>query len=459
MRILHTSDWHLGQHFMGRTRQAEHQALIEWLLHQVEEKQIELVIIAGDVFDTGAPPSYARELYNQLVIALHELSCQLIVLAGNHDSVSMLNESKQLLACLDTCVVAKTQPDALEDHIIEVKDKQGELAAIVCAVPFIRPKDLIMSESNQSEVEKKRNLLSQIQAFYFDVYQAAIERSKKSHSTKFSNQEPGHGVQMNLFDLQIPIIGTGHLTTLGAKTSESVRDIYIGTLEAVPAQAFPAFDYLALGHIHRSQVVAGNACQRYSGSPICLSFDELNKNKSMVLLDTHDVMEFGKFQPELIEVPNFQSMKTLKGPIDPVLEELAELVASYKNAETENPEQEGDTRSLWLEVKVTTDAYLNDVQKRIQEIIGGAPIDLLRVTRQAKTQIKDHTNHAKETLTELTVEDVFDRCLAASTIGKLEQTEEMQALKSVFHECLESMQDLDKVDDIERKDVEGGLAQ
>ena len=70
MRILHTSDWHLGQHFMGKSRQAEHQALIVWLLAQVEEQSVDAVLIAGDIFDSGTPPSYARELYSQLVVLL-----------------------------------------------------------------------------------------------------------------------------------------------------------------------------------------------------------------------------------------------------------------------------------------------------------------------------------------------------------------------------------------------------
>jgi len=249
-------------------------------------------------------------------------------------------------------------------------------------------------------------------------------------------------VQGNLFDLDIPIIGTGHLTTLGAKTSESVRDIYIGTLEAVPAQAFPPFDYLALGHIHRAQEVAGNDCQRYSGSPICLSFDELNREKSMVLLDTQTMLHLGKFKPKLLPIPTFQTMKTIRGEVSDVLQELKGLVASLENSD--------DNKTVWLEVKVITDAYLSDVQKHIQDIIQHSAIDLLRVTRQVKTQVIDHNNDAKETLSELSVEEVFDRCLAASTLGKMEQSQdekndsnEILELKKMFKTCVSSLQERD----------------
>ena len=106
MRILHTSDWHLGQHFMGKSRQAEHQSLIDWLLVQVDEHAVDAVLIAGDIFDTGSPPSYARELYSQLVVRLHSAGVALLLLGGNHDSVATLGESRAMLACLSTTVVA-----------------------------------------------------------------------------------------------------------------------------------------------------------------------------------------------------------------------------------------------------------------------------------------------------------------------------------------------------------------
>ena len=103
-RILHTSDWHLGQNFYGKSRVNEHQQFLNWLLDQVNNHDIDAVIVAGDIFDTGTPPSYAREMYFDFVVNMHEKNCQLIILAGNHDSVAMLGESKQLLSHI-TCPV------------------------------------------------------------------------------------------------------------------------------------------------------------------------------------------------------------------------------------------------------------------------------------------------------------------------------------------------------------------
>ncbi|STM40415.1 exonuclease SbcD [Escherichia coli] len=98
MRILHTSDWHLGQNFYSKSREAEHQAFLDWLLETAQTHQVDAIIVAGDVFDTGSPPSYARTLYNRFVVNLQQTGCHLVVLAGNHDSVATLNESRDIMA-------------------------------------------------------------------------------------------------------------------------------------------------------------------------------------------------------------------------------------------------------------------------------------------------------------------------------------------------------------------------
>ncbi|RZJ52739.1 MAG: exonuclease subunit SbcD, partial [Acidovorax sp.] len=168
MRILHTSDWHLGQHFMGKSRQAEHQALIDWLLVQVDAHAVDAVLIAGDIFDTGAPPSYARELYSHLVVSLHRAGVALLLLGGNHDSVATLGESRALLAVLNTTVVAAVSDPA--DHVVVLPRRGGdgshEPGCIVCAVPFIRPRDVWQSQAGQSAEDKQQSLQAAIQAYY-----------------------------------------------------------------------------------------------------------------------------------------------------------------------------------------------------------------------------------------------------------------------------------------------------
>jgi exonuclease SbcD len=255
MKIIHTSDWHLGQHLMGKTRQAEHQSFLDWLLASAITHNADAILVAGDIFDTGSPPSYARELYNHFIVALSKTGTRLIILGGNHDSVATLGESKSLLAELNTSVIPGVAADAGE-QVLLFKQKDGSAGAVLCAIPFIRARDVQQSVAGQSSDEKQLSLQAGIFQHYQMLYQRALD------------------TRMALGLPQLPIIVTGHLTTVGASASESVREIYVGTLEAFPTSAFPPADYIALGHIHRPQKVGGFEHIRYCGSPIPLSFDE-----------------------------------------------------------------------------------------------------------------------------------------------------------------------------------------
>ncbi len=157
MRLIHTSDWHLGQYFFTKSRAAEHQAFLNWLIEQIEQQQVDALIVAGDLFDTGSPPSYARELYNRFVVELQRTGCQLVVLGGNHDSVATLNESRELLSCLNTTVIASAQ-GAPEQQIVVLNRRDGQPGAVLCAIPFLRPRDLLTSRAGESGAQKQQAL-------------------------------------------------------------------------------------------------------------------------------------------------------------------------------------------------------------------------------------------------------------------------------------------------------------
>ncbi len=382
MRILHTSDWHLGQHFMGKTRLAEHQAFLAWLIGQIEEQAVDAVIVAGDIFDTGTPPSYARELYNSFVSRMHDSGATLVVLGGNHDSVATLGESRSLLRKLGTHVVPGVT-SLLDDQVLVLNDRQGQPGAVLCAIPFIRPRDVMVSEAGQSAEDKQRTLQDAIHQHYQAMHAQAL-------------------VRREALGLALPIIATGHLTTVGASASESVREIYVGTLEAFPSNAFPAADYIALGHIHRAQKVGGLEHIRYSGSPIPLSFDEAAQAKE-VLLVTLD--EAGLQAVTSLTVPRFQGMATVSGSLAELPQRLAD-VAAQGQAE----------RPAWIEVVVQADDYLSDLQPRLQAMIEGLPLEILRTRRARGTASVALQRVARETLDELSPEDVFLQRLAGETL-------------------------------------------
>ncbi|QFI38337.1 exonuclease subunit SbcD [Moritella marina ATCC 15381] len=380
MKILHTSDWHLGQHFITKSRANEHSCFMAWLLEQVELHQVDAVIVAGDIFDTGTPPSYARELYNSFVVAMSKVNCQLIILAGNHDSVATLNESKQLLSQLNTQVISSVSPE-LEQQVLELKNRQGQLGALLCAVPFVRPRDVMQSEAWQSGTEKQQRLGAAITGHYASLYQLAENKRTQRIEEHAS---------------PVPIIATGHLTALGVSVTESVRDIYIGTLEAFPANQFPAADYIALGHIHRAQKVAKSEHIRYSGSPIPLSFDEVKQQKSVNLVNFVE----GKFDSvtELM-IPRFQPMQVIKGNLEGIEAQLADFNTHI------------DSLPVWLSIEVQEQDYLTDLQTRIEAMTIDLPVEVLQVRRARKDREQHLHSEVKETLSELSVNDVFARCL------------------------------------------------
>lgn len=394
MRIIHTSDWHLGQNFYSKSRAAEHSAFLDWLLTSAQAHEVDAIIVAGDIFDTGSPPSYARELYNRFVVQLQQTGCQLVVLAGNHDSVATLNESRDILAFLKTTVVASA---GHAPFILPQRD--GTPGAIFCPVPFLRPRELVTSQAGHSGGEKQQLLLNAISDYYQQQYEAACALRG---------------------DRPLPIVASGHLTTVGASKSDAVRDIYIGTLEAFPASHFPPVDYVALGHIHRAQKIGGSDHIRYSGSPIALSFDETGKSKSVNLVTFSD----GHLAEVLpLTVPVTQPLAVLKGDFSSISEQLTQ----WRDAPQEPV--------VWLDIEITSDDYLHDIQRKIQAQTEDLPVEVLLVRRSRAQRERILAGERRETLSELQVEEVFERRLAQET---LEEAQRLR-LTQLFNETLHSL--------------------
>ena len=405
-KLIHTSDWHLGQHFMGKSRRAEHQSFLTWLIDTAVAQSVDAIIVAGDIFDTGSPPSYARELYNQFIVDLQHTGVHLIILGGNHDSVATLGESQALLACLNTHVIPGACDD-INQQVITLRDGDNRPQAIVCAIPFLRPRDITLSQAGLSGSEKQQGLQQAIAEHYQSIYQLAQAQQQALE------QEDGN---------RLPIIGTGHLTTIGAKSSESVRDIYIGSLEAFPASAFPPVDYMALGHIHRPQKVTASEHIRYCGSPIPLSFDELNNDK-IVLLVEFEAADLQQVTP--IDVPRFQPMHLVKGDLTSIEAEIKKLAPQYDAS-----------LPAWLDIEVSSQDYLNDLQQRIELMVADLPLEVLLLRRERKLQLQSLASEAKVTLQELTPAQVFEKRLALEDWQGDEQQLKRQRLASLFSQVV-----------------------
>lgn len=393
MKILHTSDWHLGQYFMMKTREAEHFAFLNWLVDIIQKEKIDALLVAGDIFDSSAPPSYARKLYSDFIVKLQASCCQqLIIVSGNHDSVAVLNESKSLLNALNVTVLAGLSEN-LSEHLLTLNNSNKEEGAIVCALPFLRANDVMKSEHGCSAEAKQLSLQKGIQQTYQSLYELALQKNSAK---------------------KLPIIATGHLTAVGCSVSESVRDIYIGTLTAFPSALFPDFDYIALGHLHRAQKVQKSERIRYSGSPIALSFDESKQQKKI------NIIEFDKessLTVNEIVIPTFQKMLVISGDLESVIEQLQQLKLQL------------DGNSAWVEVKLQQAFYLADVHGVLSEQVEDCAIEILKISSPQVNENNQWQDSGTSTLDNLTPTDLFEHRLA---IEENISTEQKQQLNELF---------------------------
>ncbi|WP_160060819.1 exonuclease subunit SbcD [Psychromonas sp. L1A2] len=400
MKILHTSDWHLGQYFMMKTRENEHQQFLSWLIEVVNKQQVDAVIVAGDIFDSASPASYARKLYADFVVQLQQSYCsQLVIVSGNHDSVAVLNESKSLLSALNVSVLAGLSEN-LNEHLVSLKDKNGEQQALLCALPFLRATDVMVSEQGSSAEHKQMSLQQGIADTYQRIYETAQEQA----------------------NTDTPILATGHLTAVGCAVSDSVREIYIGTLTAFPSSLFPAFDYIALGHIHKAQRVQQSDVIRYSGSPIPLSFDESKQTKKVNIIEFTNKTDLSVSE---IDIPTFQSLKVISGDLDSISEQINAL-------KTDDFEQ-----SVWVEVKLKQAHYMSDLHSHLSQLVEGTHIDILKVSSPQINEANQWQDNDKKSLDNVTPEQLFEHRL---DIEDNISDEQKQQLKGLFAEVLSAVE-------------------
>jgi exonuclease SbcD len=209
-------------------------------------------LVAGDVFDSSTPSNRAQELYYRFLgrIANGSGLCRHVVLiAGNHDSPSLLDAPKGLLHQLNVHVVGGPC-DPIEEEAIVLFDKNGAPELIVCAIPFLRDRDLRVAEAGESIDDKNRKLITGLRNHYAAVAAAAVDKK-------------------NELGVDLPIVAMGHLFTVGGQTNDGVRELYVGSLAQVEASIFPdCLGYVGLGHLHTPQIVGGSDRIRYCGSGV-----------------------------------------------------------------------------------------------------------------------------------------------------------------------------------------------
>lgn len=400
MKILHTSDWHLGQRFLFNDREVEHQRALDWLAGIIRDQAIDALIVAGDIFDINNPPNYARTMYYRFLTGLLGTNCRHIVITGgNHDSPSMLNAPRELLRMLNIHVVGAAS-DNLQDEIIELKDNTGELELVVAAVPFLRDRDLRYSQAGEGSYDRLQKIREGM-AEHFRQIGALME---------------------NYRERKVPLIATGHLYASGAVASDKQDNIYAGDVENIDAEQFPEiFHYVALGHIHRPQVVEGHQHVRYSGSLIPLSFSETKDDKSVCVLHfQRDQL----LEVETITVPVFRRLKSISGDLQAVKESLRRFA------------QKGDRElTPWVEVIVETDRLIPRLDLHLRDFTKEMDLQLLKIKIERKGDLLRNNGAEPVNLSDLEdVESVFKKkCLRFGS-----PPEQMEELIRSFRELKES---------------------
>ena len=372
MRILHTADWHLGARLVERDRLPEHAAFLDWLIDTLRTERIDALLVSGDIFDAANPPQDAVALYFDFLKRLADLkTVKAVITGGNHDSASHLNAPRELLRRFEVHVFGHAG-----DNVVDLG------GAVVAAVPFLRERDLREAAAGETMAAVHEQVRAAIRAHYSAQLAAcrAIANGR-------------------------PVIAMGHLTVLGATTSDSERDIHIGNLGAVGADLFDGFDYTALGHLHRPQKVVGIDTIRYSGSPIALSFSEAADAKSVVVIDTQGV------KIELLPIPTTRALVRVTANRATLAADLATIPAD-----------------AWAEVAVRLDAPEPDLDRLVRDAAQGR-FEVLKVLADLPLTETRAWQSTGPTLSELQPRDVFRELLKEKQI-------EGEELGAVFDELL-----------------------
>lgn len=407
VKILHTSDWHLGRPLYGRSRHREFEEFLGWLAGYIESERVDALFIAGDIFDTTTPGNRTQALYYRFLHQVSRSSCRhVVVTGGNHDSPTFLDAPKALLRALNVHVLGSVTEDPV-DEVLVLRDGSGDAEAVVCAVPYLRDRDIRTVEAGESTEDKSRKLVEGVERHYAEVCRLAA-------------------ATRNNLSAAIPLIATGHLFTAGGTTvdGDGVREIYVGSLARIGRSAFPeTIDYLALGHLHVAQLVGGEEHLRYSGSPIPMGFGEFAQRKLVLQV------EFCGRTPKVIEipVPCFQELVRLNGTLDELSAQILGLRAAGSSA--------------WLEIGYRGDESSSTVQDVLEKAISGSFLEIRRI-RGSRTASQALCGlDVEETLEELDREEVFRRCLDARGTDD----EARPVLLDCYREVLRSIDEQDSM--------------
>ncbi len=382
MKIIHTSDWHLGSSLGESSRAYEHGKFLEFLTETVREEQADALIVAGDIYDSANPSTDCQHMFFSFLARLVQTFPKLnvIITSGNHDSPSRLGIGREMAEFMNIHIVTRIElkedrtPD-LERLIFPLKEADGRIRAYCAAVPFIRRADLPASYG-QNEHYHEDSFVNALYTLHRDLLALMKQKAVNGEKLIVMDHTTVHGIQ-----------------GVSAVHEESEHPILIGNVESIPADIFDGFDYAALGHIHLSSNlgVKTETPVVYSGSVIPMSFSEKHYSHGVevVSIDTTDKLTFRQVKiPRAVEVLTIP--EELK-PLDEVLKELEELPVTGLKSE-EYP---------FVEVQYQTEGADARVAGRIREALTGKEVRLIKSTRSLKSGVNSKAGETEDSNVDL----------------------------------------------------------
>lgn len=402
IRILHTADWHLGQTFFGYDRTQEHEHFLDWLAGVLTKNKIDVLIVAGDVFDVSNPSAASQRMFYRFIhrVTTENPRLQLVVVAGNHDSAARLESPLPLLQEMRTEIkgIVRKQNGKIDyEHLlVELKNAAGEVEALCLAVPFLRQGDYPVVETEGNPYAEG------VKELYARLLKYALKKRTDGQA----------------------LVAVGHLLATGSEIAEKDHSerIIIGGLESVSPESFPEqIVYTALGHIHKAQRVSGRENIRYAGSPLPMSFAEKHYHHGVVkvTLDEGWAVEIEKLEytplVRLLSIPATEAAAP-----DEVLDELRGL---------ELPE---DEPMPYLEVKVKLSEPEPMLRQQVEEILEGKPVRLARIVSFYRQEAEGSVE--EEVLT-AGLQEMNPLQIVKATFENSYQTEMPEELVNLFQEA------------------------
>jgi exonuclease SbcD len=346
MRILHTSDWHLGVKLENQSREIEHQYSLEWLSELIKAENVEALIVAGDIFDVYMPANYAQRLYYNFLKSLINSCCQhIIIVGGNHDSPNLLEASRELLELLNIHVVAQPTAEP-QSQIIELREpKTQELKAVVAAVPYLSEAHLRKNQAGETAEQRREQIQNGIIAHYQIMAELVQPYAAQN----------------------VPIISTGHLYAAGGQRGGRQDLIHLGNIDLLDADTFPAiFGYIALGHLHKAHPLGQTTHIRYAGSLLPLDFNESNYKHQVNIIDFEGA-EIKKIYSHAN--PFARKLQLIQGTFE-------EVKAALLALPTELPT--GQLFKTWLKIELFSDSGFKATLKQdLNAFLSDKPAEIL----------------------------------------------------------------------------------